>query len=73
MIHILELFLELLWESSITWSCDPQSSREVLKQRSGNFMKGEKIKLLLQESTCENMQDFKGRFVPVNTPALSTS
>lgn len=73
MIHILELLLELLWGSSIVWSCDPQSSGEVLKQRSGNFMEGEKIKLLLQESTCENRQDFKGRFVPVNTPTLSTS
>lgn len=36
-------------------------------------MKGEKIKLLLQECTCENRQDFKGMFVPVNTPTLSTS
>lgn len=42
MIHILELFLELPWESSIAWSCDPQGSREVLKQRSGDFMEGKK-------------------------------
>lgn len=42
MIHILELFLELPWESSIAWSCDPQGSGEVLKQRSGNFVERKK-------------------------------
>lgn len=33
MIHILELFLELTWESSISMVRDPQGSGEVLKIR----------------------------------------
>lgn len=66
MIHILEVFLELLWGSLVVWSCDPQSSREVLEQRSGNFMDGEKIKLFLQESICVNRQGSEGSFFLFN-------
>jgi len=65
-IHILEVFLELLWGSLAVWSCDPQNSGEVLKQRSGNFMEGEKTKLLLQERICVNRHGYKGRFFLFN-------
>lgn len=66
MIHILEVLLELLWGSLVVWSCDPQSSREILKQRSGNFMDGGKIKFLLQEGICVNRQGSEGRFFLFN-------